>query len=105
MITVSKAALGRAGRVSKLLGFGIIALTAASFMIACGDSNDETTPTPAGSGSASASPTSDPKVVAGYNACPPSGSTLDLTGAGATFPFPLYSKMIDEYQKLCNVKI
>jgi phosphate transport system substrate-binding protein len=28
-----------------------------------------------------------------------------LTGAGATFPFPLYSKWIDDYGKLCNIKI
>jgi phosphate transport system substrate-binding protein len=28
-----------------------------------------------------------------------------MTGAGATFPFPLYSKMFDEYNKLCGVKV
>src|SRR3974377_293951 len=37
-------------------------------------------------------------------ACPKLGVN-ELTGAGATFPFPLYSKMLDEYNKLCGVKV
>jgi phosphate transport system substrate-binding protein len=36
--------------------------------------------------------------------CPKSG-VKELTGAGATFPFPLYSKMFNEYNKLCGVKV
>ena len=36
--------------------------------------------------------------------CPTKG-TKELTGAGATFPYPLYSKMFAEYNKLCNVKV
>lgn len=38
------------------------------------------------------------------DACPKMG-VKELTGAGATFPFPLYSKMFDEYNKLCSVKV
>ena len=38
------------------------------------------------------------------DACPKMG-VKELTGAGATFPFPLYSKMFDEYNKLCGVKV
>jgi phosphate transport system substrate-binding protein len=34
-----------------------------------------------------------------------SGGSVDLTGAGATFPYPLYSKWFDEYAKLTGVKI
>ena len=34
-----------------------------------------------------------------------SGGSVDLTGAGATFPYPLYSKWFDEYAKLYGVKI
>ncbi len=37
-------------------------------------------------------------------ACPAKG-IKELTGAGATFPYPLYSKMFSEYNKLCNVKV
>jgi phosphate transport system substrate-binding protein len=37
-------------------------------------------------------------------ACPTKG-TKELTGAGATFPYPLYSKMFAEYVKVCNVKV
>jgi len=36
--------------------------------------------------------------------CPTKG-VKELTGAGATFPYPLYSKMFAEYYKLCNVKV
>jgi phosphate transport system substrate-binding protein len=34
-----------------------------------------------------------------------SSGSVDLTGAGATFPYPLYSKWFDEYAKLTGVKI
>jgi len=37
-------------------------------------------------------------------ACPTKG-VKELTGAGATFPYPLYSKVFSEYNKLCNVKV
>jgi len=30
---------------------------------------------------------------------------LEIIGAGATFPFPLYSKMFDVYGKEDNVKV
>ena len=36
--------------------------------------------------------------------CPTKG-IKELTGAGATFPYPLYSKMFSEYDKACNVKV
>lgn len=36
--------------------------------------------------------------------CPTKG-VKELTGAGATFPYPLYSKMFNEYDKACSVKV
>lgn len=36
--------------------------------------------------------------------CPTKG-VKELTGAGATFPYPLYSKMFSEYDKACGVKV
>ncbi|MBI3204823.1 MAG: phosphate ABC transporter substrate-binding protein PstS [Myxococcales bacterium] len=36
---------------------------------------------------------------AGSAASPPAGGTVTLNGAGATFPYPLYSKWISEYNK------
>jgi len=36
--------------------------------------------------------------------CPTKG-VKELTGAGATFPYPLYSKMFDQYNKTCGVKV
>src|SRR5258706_16412103 len=43
-------------------------------------------------------------VMAAAAGCPTKGVT-ELTGAGATFPYPLYSKMFNEYDKTCNVKV
>src|ERR1043166_1093183 len=37
-------------------------------------------------------------------ACPTRG-VKEITGAGATFPYPLYSKMFNEYNKACQVKV
>ena len=34
-----------------------------------------------------------------------SGGSVDLTGAGATFPYPIYSKWFSDYAKATNVKI
>jgi phosphate transport system substrate-binding protein len=34
-----------------------------------------------------------------------SGQSVDLTGAGATFPYPLYSKWFSEYANVAGVKI
>ncbi len=33
------------------------------------------------------------------------GQAVELTGAGATFPAPFYSKVFDEYNKQFNVKV
>jgi phosphate transport system substrate-binding protein len=38
-------------------------------------------------------------------ACAPAGSASSLTGAGATFPAPLYTKWVAEYKSLCGVEI
>lgn len=43
-------------------------------------------------------------VVDGVDICPQKGSRA-LTGAGATFPFPLLSAMFDEYFYLCRVRV
>jgi phosphate transport system substrate-binding protein len=37
--------------------------------------------------------------------CPPGGSARQLTGAGATFPAPLYTRWFAEYNTLCGVQI
>ena len=39
-----------------------------------------------------------------FAGCPTKG-VKELTGAGATFPYPLYSKMFNEYDKACGVKV
>jgi len=80
------------------------------FAAACGGSDDKpssSTSSSSSSSSSSGSPTagsSDKALISGYPACAPGGATA-LTGAGATFPFPLYSKWNDQYEKDCKVKI
>ena len=39
------------------------------------------------------------------SAAPATGGGLDLTGAGATFPYPIYSKWISEYSAKTGIKI
>jgi len=43
--------------------------------------------------------------VAQVSPCPPPGSATTLTGAGATFPAPLYTRWFDEYANLCGVRV
>ena len=81
----------------------------AAFLLAACSSDEETTssPTPAASrtaatGTSAASPAGSPQVA---SSCPPSGAADSLSGAGATFPNPLYSKWSDEFDKQCNVEI
>ena len=68
----------------------------AVLLAACGgdDGPNATTKSPAGSA-----------ATGDGQACPPSGAAKGLTAAGATFPFPLYTKWIDTYHKQCNVEI
>jgi phosphate transport system substrate-binding protein len=87
-------------RKAALMTLAVVGMTAA---IACGSNSDnKSTSTPPGG---SASPQADSNVVAGYPKCPPAGASTSLQGAGATFPYPLYSKWIDQYSKECNLKI
>lgn len=44
-------------------------------------------------------------AVDSATALAPSGTRVDLTGAGATFPYPLYSRWFNEYATLTNVRI
>ncbi len=80
-----------------LLVAGILVLSLIALSIACGG-DDETS----GSTTAISTPRSSSGSV---QVCPPAGSAKSLTAAGATFPFPLYSKWIDEYKKACGVEI
>ncbi len=40
-----------------------------------------------------------------YSPCPVRAESKELLGAGATFPYPLYSKMFDTYYQAHKVKI
>jgi phosphate transport system substrate-binding protein len=93
----------------RLRGMAVLtAFVAVIFLLtACSSSKKEDTKSTPSGGAASSAPTAKPadtKVVNGYSVCSADGAK-ELTGAGATFPFPLYSKWIDEYQKVCGTKI
>jgi phosphate transport system substrate-binding protein len=82
----------------------ILAAALAAFLFAACSDEEEGTPTasPTAAGTSVASPAASPQVA---SPCPPSGAAGALSGAGATFPGPLYSKWVDQFDKLCNVKI
>jgi phosphate transport system substrate-binding protein len=68
----------------------LLALGVAAFVAGCGDSSKKEGGTAAGSAPAARTATT---------------SGADLTGAGATFPYPLYSKWFDAYATKSGVKI
>jgi phosphate transport system substrate-binding protein len=87
---------------------GVAALGALSALAACGPT--VTPAAPAKTEPAKAAPTTNssqttPAAAATQSVCPAAGSATTLTGAGATFPNPLYVKWFDEYAKSCNVKV
>jgi len=51
---------------------------------------------PSGSSAPSGAPVAD---------CPPSGAATALTGAGATFPAPLYTRWFADYNNACRIQI
>ena len=85
---------------------GLIAATlaasiAAVLLSACGGSvASSSTPT-----ASAKSPTAQSTGTAGQSPCPPSGAATSLTGAGASFPYPLYSKWTAQFDKQCGVQI
>jgi phosphate transport system substrate-binding protein len=90
----------------------LVATLAGILFAACGDDEaDSSTASPAATKSptspaatttSSPSSSATPEVAA---PCPPAGSSDALSGAGATFPNPLYSKWVDEFDKQCSAKI
>jgi phosphate transport system substrate-binding protein len=65
----------------------LVAVAALAFVAACGDASKK-----------DAAP-------AGSTPAPSTSSSAGLTGAGATFPYPLYSKWFDSYSSKTGVKI
>ncbi|HVP04705.1 MAG TPA: phosphate ABC transporter substrate-binding protein PstS [Dehalococcoidia bacterium] len=80
---------------------------AAGIFVACGgDSGGTTTATPTAAATTPAG--GSPTVTASggaVEACPPSGAATALTGAGATFPAPLYEDWFARYKDLCGVEV
>ena len=86
---------------------GVLAATLAAFLLtACGGGGDEEA-APTAQRTTVAQPTTSGAAASPVAAspCPPAGAATTLDGAGATFPFPLYSKWVDEFDKQCNVQI
>jgi phosphate transport system substrate-binding protein len=77
--------------------FLAIAFAFATLAAACGGASN-VTPSPS-----TGATTADPCGVPVKQKCPTEAQAL--TGAGATFPAPIYTKWIDEYNKLTGVQI
>ncbi len=71
----------------------------ATLFTACGGATPAATNAPSGGATAAA----DPCGVPVKGKCPNEANAL--TGAGATFPAPIYTKWVDEYNKLTSVQI
>lgn len=90
---------------------GLSAAAASLLVAACGGTGAPVGASPSASSAArtSASSASGSASVSASASAATSAAgkakLVDLTGAGATFPFPLYSKWFDEYNKLKGVKI
>jgi len=81
----------------------LAAVLAALLLAGCGGGGESpSTASPAATRTSIASSPTGPQVT---SPCPPAGSASALTGAGATFPGPLYSKWIDAFGKPCNAQI
>jgi len=82
---------------------GILAAILAAFLLAaCGGGKNKGAESPVATRPPGGQPS---PTLQGATTCPPTGAATDLTGAGATFPGPLYSKWTDAFGKLCSVKI
>jgi phosphate transport system substrate-binding protein len=90
-------------------GAALVVAVAAILASACGGGGGEKTPTaqPAKTTQATtaAQPTAGSTTTAAISPCPPAGAATALTGAGASFPYPLYTKWTDQFDKECDVQI
>ena len=98
-----EAAAERRFRKALLLLAGALAAVLAAFLLAaCGGGENKGGESPVATPPTGGQPS---PTIQGATSCPPPGAATTLTGAGATFPFPLYSKWIDEFDKLCKLQI
>jgi len=80
---------------------GLLAISA--LVAACGGAPVSTSPTPTSATTGSPAASADPCGIPVTQKC--SSEAQSLTGAGATFPGPIYTKWVDEYNKLTGVQI
>lgn len=74
----------------------LVALMSMLF-VACGGSDSKKTPT--------STPVGPTPTASSASVCPPTGAATSLSGAGATFPAPLYTKWVDVFKTKCGVEI
>ncbi len=98
-------ATNRLSRNSLALMLAIGAATVAAFLSACGGSSTKANTPTAPAQTSVASPPGASTKTASTSPCPPSDAAKGLTGAGASFPFPLYSKWVDQFNKQCSIQI
>jgi phosphate transport system substrate-binding protein len=84
-------------RLKRARGFSLAVLLAAATLaaVACGQSNENSTPTATTSAGTTASSTSATGLISNIG----KDDKAQLTGAGATFPAPVYQAWFDDYNK------
>jgi phosphate transport system substrate-binding protein len=93
----------RSRKLPAVLAVTVAAALAALLLAGCsGGGKSSSASSPAATRTSVASSPTGPQVT---SPCPPDGSASALTGAGATFPGPLYSKWVAEFDNLCKVQI
>ena len=93
-------------KLSILLLTVAAAAIAALLLAACGgsSSNNTSSPTPAAKQTTAPTQATGATTVA-TSPCPPSDAAKGLTGAGGSFPFPLYSKWVAVFNTQCGIQI
>ena len=81
-------------KISNRVLIGLLALVVALVLAACGGGTQQT----------AAKATEAPKTTGGSSGAL-EGEAKNLTGAGATFPAPLYTRWFSDYNKLTGVKV
>jgi phosphate transport system substrate-binding protein len=94
----------RIGKKAKLGSIAAVAVAGVATLLlsACGGGSSSSSSTPT---AASRTPSAQSTGTAAQSPCPPSGAATSLTGAGASFPYPLYSKWTSQFDKQCSVQI
>ncbi|HEX5369914.1 MAG TPA: phosphate ABC transporter substrate-binding protein PstS [Dehalococcoidia bacterium] len=90
----------------RLATMATVGVAAVALAMACGSSNSDkpSGPPPDATGATASSGVTSATDNGGVSVCPPSGAAGSLTGVGSSFINPLMTKLVADYQALCDTK-